>query len=106
MSKRRPSRNSTSDIGRERISILIRLAEKAVAEGDDEHAVRYVNLARRIGMRTRTEIPKDFRFCKGCGIPLVPGRNCRVRLGGHKVITVCGRCGEVKRMPYIREQRK
>lgn len=106
MSKKHRSRNSASDIGRERITILIRLAEEAVEGGEDDRAVRYVTLARRIGMRTRTDIPKSFRFCKACGIPLMPGRNCRIRLGGHKVITVCGRCGEVRRMPYIREQRK
>lgn len=106
MSKKHSSRNTTAKLGRERISILTGLAGEAVKNGEDGRAVRYVSLARRIGMKTRTEMPKGFRYCKGCSIPLVPGMNCRVRLGGHKVITVCGRCGEVRRMPYIREQRK
>lgn len=106
MSKKHISRNAKVNIGKERIEILMNLAEKAVREGKEDRAARYVDIARRIGMKTRTGIPKEFRFCKGCFTPLVPGVSCTTRLNGHKVVTTCEICGTVRRVPYIREQRK
>lgn len=106
MAKRHLSRNVLSDIGRERIEILTSLAEKAVREDRRDRAIRYVILARRVGMKTRTGIPKEFGYCKKCFYPMIPGVSCRVRLNGHAVVTFCENCGEAGRKPYIREQRK
>lgn len=105
MSKRRISQKDVSKIGEDRISRLIELSEEAVRENRPDRARRYVELARRIGMKTRTKIPQEWRYCKNCLIPLMPGRTCRVRLSSHKVCITCGMCGTVRRLPYIEEQR-
>jgi len=106
MSKRHLSRNTVTAIGDERIRILIGLSEQAVRNGEDDHAIRYVSLAKRIGMKTRTKFPEEFRYCKKCFMPMMPGINCKVRLTDRKVVSACARCGTVKRMPYLREQLK
>ncbi len=105
MSKRRISSRQAADIGRQRIEQLTSMAVEAVKEGKSERARRYVDLARRIGMKTRTGIPKEFRYCEGCLIPLVPGINCIVRLNNGKVSITCKECAVIKRLPYMREQK-
>jgi ribonuclease P protein subunit RPR2 len=103
MSKRHLSRNAVAAMGDERIAKLIGLSEEAVRMGMDARARRYVVLARNIGMKTRTGIPKEFRYCKDCFLPLVPGVNCTVRLTDHKIVSSCA-CGSIWRMPYNKEQ--
>ena len=104
MSKRRISQKVLTDIGRTRIDTLLALAREAAREGRVDRARRYVELARRIGAKTQVPLPRDVPVCRGCGIPLMPGVNCRVRLGNHMVCTTCGLCGEVRRRPYLKEQ--
>ncbi|MDR1404510.1 MAG: ribonuclease P protein component 4 [Candidatus Methanoplasma sp.] len=106
MSKRRISKNAVAAIGEERISILTGMSENALEGGRDDLARRYVSLARRIGMRTKAKMPADFRYCKKCLMPLVPGISCTVRLTGGKVVTTCQRCGGLKRRPYSKERSK
>ncbi len=105
MSKRRISQKDVSMIGADRIARLISLSEQAVIDGREDRARRYVDLARRIGMKARTGIPKDWRYCKNCLLPMMPGRTCTVRLSKHKVCVTCGSCGTVRRQPYLEEQR-
>ena len=81
------------------------MASEAAKGGRADRARRYVELSRRIGMKTRTGIPKDFRYCEGCLIPLLPGVNCTVRLNRGRVSITCAECNAVKRLPYTREQR-
>ena len=106
MSKRHLSQKTLSEIGTLRISRLLDLSEEAVRIGRDDRARRYVGIARAIGMKTRVKMPKSRPFCKGCLLPMMPGINCTVRLSDHRVISTCGKCGAVRRMPYLREQRK
>ena len=105
MSKRRISQKDVSRIGADRIARLMALSEQAVRDGREDRARRYVDLARRIGMKTRTGIPKEWRYCKGCLLPMMPGLTCTVRLSNHKVCVTCGSCGTVRRKPYLEEQR-
>ncbi len=93
------------EIGEERISKLLDLSETAVRAGRDDRAKRYVELARSISGKTQVEMPRNRRFCKNCNLPMLPGINCTVRLSNHKVCIRCDGCGEVRRVPYIREQR-
>ena len=104
MSRRIPNA-MVHEIGRERISKLLDLSEIAVRNGNDERAKRYVEIARNISGKTQVAMPKERRFCKNCLLPMIPGVNCTVRLSNHKVCMRCDRCGEVRRLPYIREQR-
>ncbi|MBO4763836.1 MAG: ribonuclease P protein component 4 [Candidatus Methanomethylophilaceae archaeon] len=106
MSRRHLSQRTVQDIGSARISRLLDLSEEAIRSDRPDRARRYVDLARRIGMKTRVKMPKDRRYCKRCLAPMMPGVNCTVRLSGHKVVTTCGMCGEIRRTPYLKEQRK
>ena len=102
MSKRRISNREVSDIAARRMSILFGLSRKALEEGNKDRAKRYVTLARRIGQRTRTPVPKDERYCKKCNMPLDVGRNCRVRVKDGDVRITCLECGNIRRVPYTR----
>lgn len=104
MSKKHLSRAMIVDVSNERINVLTELSTNAIREGNNDRAKRYITLARRIAMKTKVTIPKEFRYCKKCYLPMVMGINCRVRLSNHKVSITCGECGSIKRMPYNREQ--
>jgi ribonuclease P protein subunit RPR2 len=99
------ARKDLRKLGDERVGILVQLSREAVKEGYNDRARRYVELARAICGKAQTEMPRDFRYCKKCLLPMMPGINCRVRLTGGKITSGCA-CGEVRRMPYLKEQRK
>ena len=99
---------SKKQIAQERIAVLFGQAEKAFAE-DPGRSDRYVDLARRIAMRQRVRIPREFRrrFCHHCYTFLVPGANMRVRVHRGVVLVTCRACKRSMRyrvkMPYGRE---
>jgi len=94
-------------IARERIRILFEEADKAFKE-HPERSKRYVELAKKIGMRYNVRIPRELKrkFCKKCLSYLKPGVNCRIRTRRDKqaVIVTCLVCGHVSRHPYIKEK--
>jgi ribonuclease P protein subunit RPR2 len=83
---------------------IIRLFELADLEFHDspERSNRYVQLARRIGMRYRVRMPADLkrRICKHCHAYLVQGATARTRLQGTHVSITCTACGKQMRYPY------
>jgi len=96
------------DIARERIDILLAQAE-SVFGNNPELSKRYVELARRIGMKAGVRLTREqkSRICKRCGSFLVPGVNCRVRTRsefGTIVLITCLECGAKKRYPTVRER--
>jgi len=98
----------TKEIARERIDLLLTQA-KAVFRTDRSLAKRYVELARKIGMKAGVRLTKEQKtsICKGCGGLLVPGVNCRVRTRseyGTTVLITCLDCGAKKRYPTVRER--
>jgi len=103
MSKR-VNRAEASGIAAVRIEKLMAMSKAQASHGDADLARRYVDLARRISLRTRTKIPKEHIYCKNCLIPMTPD-TFRVRLKRHRIIMVCAECGTVKRNPYIKEQK-
>lgn len=104
MAKHMP-RKEIRKIGNDRVAILVDLSREAVKNGKDDRARRYVELARAICGKAQTEMPRDFRYCKECLLPLIPGINCKVRLTAGKIVSSCS-CGNLWRMPYLKEQRK
>lgn len=94
-------------IALERIDILFRLAEREALRGNLPRANRYASLAAKIGMRYNVRLPSEFkrRYCRTCHAFLVPGVNCRVRVGRGKVTSTCGVCGDVRRFPYVEERK-
>jgi ribonuclease P protein subunit RPR2 len=103
---RRRKKGLEKRIARERIQILFELAQKEALKGNMARSNRYVQLARRIGMRYNTPLPSGLkrRFCRKCGSFLLPSRNSRVRLRNSRITITCEVCGHIMRMPYLREQ--
>ncbi len=93
-------------VASERIRILFDMAER-MFHRDPRLSDRYVEIARRISMKTHVRIPREYRlrFCKGCGAYLVPGVNCRVRVRSRRephLVVTCMRCGRIIRFPLRR----
>jgi ribonuclease P protein subunit RPR2 len=93
----------TKKIALKRINILFKLAKEVMHE-EPKRAQIYVQIARKIAMRTRLNMPKEYRrlICKQCKRFILPGVNCRIRIQQrrepHMVIT-CLNCGRHSRIP-------
>lgn len=90
-------------IAKERIDILFNLAEKEFKK-HPERTKRYVQLARKIGLRYNVRLSKTLkkRFCKNCNSLLKPGLSSKVRLDKKtKTIAIrCLSCNKIHRHPY------
>ena len=103
-SMKEKSRNpATKKIARERIEVLFEKAKGAFS-AYPERSTRYVDLARRIAMRQRIRIDREFRrrFCHYCYAYLVPGRNMRVRVHRGRVVITCQACNKKTRFRVVR----
>jgi len=95
--------SSIKQIALRRIDVLLGLA-KQMAHENPELAQRYVRLARKIAMRARLRLPREYRalVCRKCKSFILPGVNCRTRIQPrrepHMVIT-CLKCGGINRIP-------
>jgi ribonuclease P protein subunit RPR2 len=97
-----PSKKADSvSVVEERIERLADLAREAARSGESDLARRYVQRARRLAERNRTDLPRRLkRFsCDRCDAYLVPGRTARVRTRSGHVVVTCD-CGEHARYPY------
>lgn len=90
-------------IAKERIEILFSLAEKEFKK-HPERSRRYVELARKIGLRYNVRLSKDEKrkFCKNCNTLLKPGISSKVRLdkSTRNINVLCMNCKKVSRYPY------
>jgi ribonuclease P protein subunit RPR2 len=108
--KRRASvRRKVRRVALERICILFGRARE-VFDYEPVLAQRYVDLARRVGMRYKVRIPPEFRVmvCRHCKGFILPGMNCTVRIRQERephVVVTCLRCGGRMRMPLKRKAR-
>ncbi len=93
----------TKQVARERIEVLFGQAMAAFPE-HPERSNRYVALARRIAMRQRVRIPRQYRrrFCHHCYAFLVPGQNLRVRVQRGNVVMTCLVCRKQTRIRVVR----
>ncbi|MDI6724450.1 MAG: ribonuclease P protein component 4 [Methanobacterium sp.] len=91
-------------IARERIDILFKLADESF-NTHPERSHRYVQMARNIATKYNIRMPRIWkrRFCKNCYKFLKPGKNCQIRLKDSSVTIKCFECGNVMKVPYIRE---
>jgi len=98
---KKKGKNLAKDLAMERIQRLFELAD-AEYSSNSARSNAYVSLARKIGMRYLVRFPRELkvRYCKKCGVYLVPGDNCRIRLKGKYITTTCLSCGTIKRYPY------
>jgi ribonuclease P protein subunit RPR2 len=90
-------------IAKERIEILFGLADKEFKK-HPERARRYVELARKIGLRYNVRLGKELKrkFCEGCNSIMLPGKTSAVRLDSSSktIIIKCLVCEKIYRQPY------
>jgi ribonuclease P protein subunit RPR2 len=105
--KDRSKNPSTKKIALERIAILFEQAKVAFHESPAQ-SNRYVELARRIAMRQRVRIDREFRrqYCHHCYAFLVPGKNMRVRVHRGHVSVTCGACRKTTRYRVEKQHAK
>jgi len=95
-----------TDIARQRIIRIYKLAVERARQGDVEYARRLGLYAWNLYKSTRVRIPRYIKrgICRRCGTPLIPGLTARVRLhsqGGMSYVTVtCLYCGWMRRYRY------
>ena len=94
------------EIALERIKILFEEAKLAFKE-DPALSNRYVHLARKLAMRYKIRIPKEFKrkYCKHCYSYLKPPYNARVRIQNKKVVYTCYNCRKFMRFPLIKKKK-
>ncbi len=104
--KRGKRPNWMLNIAKERMDILFSLAEKEFVEYP-ERSHRYVELARKISTKYNVKIPLKWnrRYCKNCYKFLFPGHNSTIRLINGEVNIICGECGHIMKIPYIKEKK-
>jgi len=91
-----------SKIATERIGILFDLADKELRK-HPERSRRYVELARKIGLRYNVRLGELKRkFCKKCNTILKSGFTSKVRIDRKRKVveTTCLNCKKVYRIPY------
>lgn len=93
-------------IAKERIQILFKLAKKEF-KAHPKRSGRYVELARKIGLRYNIRFSKQLKrkFCKNCNILLIPGISSQTRIKSKKKIVEvkCLKCGKIYRYPYVKK---
>jgi len=94
-------------IARERIGILFGFAEKELKE-HPKRSKRYVELARKIGMRYNIRLGKEQKrkFCKNCNSVLKSGVTSQQRTEKGKLIIKCTKCNKIYRYPFEKKVTK
>jgi ribonuclease P protein subunit RPR2 len=87
----------------ERVRILFQLANANIHDRPDL-AQRYVEIARKISMRTRLHLPQEYhiQICRHCKRFILPGTSLRVRIQNRRephVAITCLYCGGKMRIP-------
>ena len=100
MSKPLLSKEKQKAIAQEQIKSLFAQAA-AVFSQDRALANRYVTLARKIAMKVKVRMPREFKrqYCKHCYRYLQSGTNARIRTRAGKVIISCLECKKFTRIP-------
>lgn len=92
-------------IAKERIKILLNLAKKEI-ENHPERSRRYVELARKIGLRYNVRLNKNDKknICKKCNTFLIINKTSVIRLQRRRktLNIICKNCGNIIRIPYKR----
>lgn len=96
---KRSRKQELKTIALERIYRLFELAEESFAK-HPERSRRYVELARKIGMRYNVRIPSELKkkFCKRCGSFLHAGKNAKIRISKAIIKVTCLECGFTRKL--------
>jgi ribonuclease P protein subunit RPR2 len=87
-------------IATQRVGVLFALADREARTGSPDLSDRYVQLARRIGMKYNVRMLPEYRtlFCQRCSAYWTEGRTVRTRLRGGLRVQTCLRCGSLRRV--------
>lgn len=88
-------------IARERITVLFDEA-KSVFKKSPSLANRYVTLARKMAMKYRIKMPREYKrlYCKHCYKFFQPGKTLTTRIKNKTLIYHCKNCGKIIRYPF------
>jgi ribonuclease P protein subunit RPR2 len=94
------SKKKQKEIAKERIKILFGKADSVFSE-NKPLANRYVTLARKISMKVKLRMPREYKrkYCKHCYKYLRSGTNARIRTRDGKVVISCFECKKFTRIP-------
>ena len=94
-------------IAEERIDILFNRADEVFTK-NPERSHRYVEMARNIAKKYNMKMPEIWgkRFCRSCHHFMKPGLNCQIRLSESSVVIKCLECGNINKIPYIKEKKE
>jgi ribonuclease P protein subunit RPR2 len=94
-------------IAEERIDILFNRADEEFTM-HPERSHRYVEMARNIAKKYNLKLSSEWnkRFCSKCHHFMKPGLNCRIRLSDSSVVIKCLECGNITKIPYIKEKKE
>ncbi|MEM1514526.1 MAG: ribonuclease P [Candidatus Bathyarchaeia archaeon] len=100
------SKAKIKEIALSRIERLFDLAIKMLSKRPDL-SQRYIEIARKISMRTRVRIPREKKvlICRHCKRFIFPGVSSRVRLQHRRephIVITCLYCGKHMRRPLRR----
>lgn len=106
MSKKTTTKKQQKEISKKRILTLFNQAEKTYKK-NLSLANRYITIARKIAMKSRTKIPSTLKrkFCKHCYNYLTP-KNSRIRIRDQKIIIYCENCKKYTRIPIKQKKYK
>ncbi|MBS3782202.1 MAG: ribonuclease P [Candidatus Thermoplasmatota archaeon] len=95
-------RKKNKNIAKKRIKKLFEEAKEAALEDELKRSDRYVELARKIGMRHNVTLDSKYkrRVCRNCYSYLHPGKTCKIRIKEGSLITKCLKCGTINRFGY------
>ena len=94
-------------IARDRIEILLNQAERELRK-HPKRSRRYVELARKIGMRYNVRLtkPQKRNFCKNCNTLLKHGVTSKQRTEKGVIIIRCLNCNKIYRYPFKKTKRR
>ncbi len=86
----------------ERVSILVKLASKAMRSEDYARAKRYANLTGALISHYKLRKETHGAVCKSCGAPMEPGLTCDVRIAStrRQVLYRCRLCARDNMLHY------
>ncbi len=92
-------------VASERIKELLKLSE--INKNDEILSRNSIKTAVAISRRHKIRIPYRFKrkYCKKCFIFFIPNETVRIRIGKGKITFTCLKCGNIKRIPYIKEKK-
>ncbi|MHA1937236.1 MAG: ribonuclease P protein component 4 [Candidatus Thorarchaeota archaeon] len=105
MPRKRPRQSEATRLARARIKLLWKQASE-MTKIDPDGARQRMQMASRVAQKVRIKIPQEIKrkICRRCGMILIPGKTCRVRMRSNrsKHLTVtCTDCGNITRY-YVR----